>query len=170
MSLYEQSVPQLKKMLTNLSVWMDTAAAHADKKKFDVNVLASARLAPDQYPLTRQIQSCCDAAKFAAARVGAKEPPKNPDTETTFDELRARIKSTIAFLDTVKSSDFEKAESRTVPLTFMEGKGLIAADYLNELALPNFYFHLVTAYSILRHNGVDIGKMVFIGSINLKDL
>ena len=134
-----------------------------------MNVLASARLAPDQYPLTRQVQSSCDSAKFAAARLSGKEAPKHPDTETTVDELRARIKSCIAFLDTVSAADFKGAETKDVALPFLEGKLIKGADYVNQMALPNFYFHVTHAYAILRHNGVELGKMQFIGHMNVFD-
>lgn len=170
MSLYQASVPQFKKMLNNLDKWLDAAVAYATKKSFEPSVLLTSRLAPDQYALTRQIQACCDAAKFAAARLTGKEPPKNPDTETTLDELRARIRSTLEFLDTVTEADFADTKGRVIELPFMPGKALTAADYLNEMALPNFYFHVTTAFAILRHNGVDIGKMAFIGSLNLRDV
>jgi hypothetical protein len=169
MSLYEASIPQLKKMLNNLDKWLEVAVAHATKKSFDPSVLLAARLAPDQYPLTRQIQSCCDGAKFAAARLTGKEAPKHPDTETTLDELHARIRSVVAYLDTFTEADFADAKGRIIELPFMPGKTLTAGDYLNEMALPNFYFHVTTAYAILRHNGVDLGKMNFIGSLNLHD-
>jgi len=170
MSLYAVSVPQLKKMLANLDRWLDAGVALAKEKKFETTVLANARLAPDQYPLVRQVMSACDAAKFAGARLAGKEAPKHPDTETTLEEVRPRIKAVIAFLDTLKESDFVGAEKRIVPLQFMEGKGLAATDYLVELALPNFYFHVATAYAILRHNGVSLGKSDYIGSMNVRDL
>ena len=178
MSLYQASVPQLKKMLNNLDKWLDAAVAHAAKKSFDPAVLLEARLAPDQYPLTRQIQACCDGAKFTAARLAGKEAPKHPDTETTLDELRARIRSVVEYLDTFTEADFESPRTGTeaiggkmnwVTLPFMPGKKLSAGDYLNEMALPNFYFHATTAFAILRHNGVDIGKIAFLGSLNLQD-
>ena len=169
MSLYEASVPQLKKMLNGLDTWLEAAVAHAQKKSFDPSVLLSARLAPDQYPLTRQIQSSCDIAKFAAARLTGKEAPKHPDTEQTVDELRARIRACVSFLDTFTAADFEGAAKRLIDLPFMPGKALHGTDYLNEMALPNFYFHVTTAYAILRHNGVPLGKMNFIGSLKLVD-
>ena len=169
MSLYQASVPQLKKMLNNLDKWLDAAVAYAAKKSFDPAVLLTSRLAPDQYPLTRQIQACCDGAKFTAARLAGKEAPKHPDTETTLEELRARIRSTLEFLDTITEADFADAKGRMIELPFMPGKVLTAADYLNEMALPNFYFHVTTAFAILRHNGVDIGKIAFIGSLNMRD-
>jgi hypothetical protein len=169
MSLYQASVPQLKKMLNNLDKWLDAAVAHAAKKSFDPAVLLEARLAPDQYSLTRQIQACCDGAKFTAARLAGKEAPKHPDTETTLDELRARIRSVLEYLDTFTEADFAEAKERIIALPFMPGKTLTSGDYLNEMALPNFYFHVTTAYAILRHNGVDVGKIAFIGSLNLRD-
>ena len=170
MSLYEASVPQLKNMLTNLDKWLEKSVAFAKEKSFDPNVLATARLAPNQYPLIKQVQSACDSAKFCAARLTAKEPPKHPDTEQTMDELRARIKACVSFLDTVTAADFKGAETRVVGLPFMPGKGLLAGDYLNTMALPNFYFHITHAYAILRHNGVDVGKIDYIGALNLRDL
>ncbi|MEO8875399.1 MAG: DUF1993 domain-containing protein, partial [Polyangiaceae bacterium] len=154
MSLYNASVPQLSKMLKNLDSWLKQGATVAKEKKFETTVLTEARLFPDQYPLVRQVQAACDAAKFAAARLGNREPPKHADIEKTFDELHARIQSVIDYLGTFTAKDFEGADQRVVPLSFTPGKGLLAGDYLNELALPNFYFHLTTAYAILRHNGV----------------
>ena len=169
MSLYEASVPQLKKMLDNLGKWLETAASHAQKKSFDPNSLLTARLAPDQYPLVRQIQSACDGAKLAAARLTGKEAPKHADTEQTMDEIRARIHACTAYLDTFKAADFAGAETRTIELPFLEGKVLSGNEYLFAMVLPNFYFHVTTAYAILRHNGVDIGKRDFIGSLELRD-
>src|SRR4051794_32446425 len=118
MSLYEASVPQLKKMLTNLDKWLETSVAHAQKKSFDPNVLCTARLAPDQYALVRQVQAACDSAKFAAARLTGREAPKHPDTEQTIDELRARVRAVIAYLDTFSAADFTGAKDRLVELPF----------------------------------------------------
>ena len=170
MSMYTASIPQMSKLLTAMNGWLDKAVAHATAKKLDPNVFASERLIADMYPLARQVQSACDSAKFIGARLSGKEAPKNPDTETTIDELKARIASTLAFLSTVTEADFKDADKRIVPLSFMPGKGLKAADYLNELQLPNFYFHLTTAYNILRRNGVDIGKTDYMGRLNLIDV
>ena len=169
MSLYEQSVPYFTKMLTNLDAWLTKGTAYAQKKSFEPNVLASARLAPDQYPLVKQVQSACDAAKSAGARLTGKEPPKHPDTETTIDELHARIKTCIAYLNTLTPADFAGAESRKIALPFLEGKLLSAHAYLYELTYPNFYFHVTTAYAILRHSGVDLGKMDYIGGLTFLD-
>jgi hypothetical protein len=169
MSLYDASVPQFKKMLTNLDKWLEGSIAFALKKSFDPNVLLQARLAPDQYPLVRQIQAACDGAKFTASYLAGKPPPKHPDTEQTMDEIRARIRTCVSYLETFTAADFDGAETRVIELPFLPGKITVGSDYLTEMGLPNFYFHVTTAYAILRHNGVDLGKRDFIGSLNLKD-
>ncbi len=169
MSLYETTVPQFIKMLQNVERWLGKAEAHAKAKKFEVDTLLQARLAPDQYPLVRQIQSACDGAKFGAARLSGKEAPRNPDTEQTWAEIQKRIAGTIEFLQSCKSEDFEGADKRLIALPFLEGKLLLGSDYLAEMVLPNMYFHLTTAYAILRHNGVDLGKMDYLGSLKLRD-
>jgi len=165
MSLYEASVPQMKKMLQNLGRWLELATKYATDKGFDPNVFAGARLAPDQYPLTRQVQSSCDTAKFTAARLTGIEAPSHPDTEQTMDELRARVRTAVAYLDTVDPKAFAGAETRRVVLPFLEGQYMSGADYLTEMAFPNFYFHVTTAYAILRHNGVNLGKRDYIGAL-----
>jgi hypothetical protein len=170
MSLYAQTIPQVSKMLHNLELWLDKAEAHAKAKSFEVDTLLAARLAPDQYPFVRQVQSGCDAGKFLAARLSGKEPPKHPDTEQTVAEIRARIASARAFVDSIKEADLKDAETKMVPLSFMPGKGLTGGDYASEMGLPNFYFHLTTAYAILRHNGVDLGKRDYMGGMNIKDI
>jgi len=169
MSLYP-CVPQFTKMLDNLDKWLTKAEEHAKAKSFDPNVLCAARLAPDQYQLTRQVQAACDAAKFAAARASGKAPPAHPDTETTMEQLHARVQSVVEYLRTFQASDFEGAETRLVPLSFMPGKGMKSDDYMMEMAVPNFYFHINMAYAILRHNGVPVGKIDYIGSITLQDM
>jgi len=169
MTLYASAVLQPKKMLASLDRWLEAGIAFAEKKSFDPSVLLSARLAPDQYPLLKQVQAACDSAKFPAARLAGKEPPKHPDTEQTMSEIRARIATCIGYLDSLSDADYVGAETRRVELPFLEGKVIIGSDYLCEMALPNFYFHLVTAYSILRHNGVDLGKRDFIGGLTLHD-
>lgn len=163
------STAPLRKMLLNLDAWIGKALAHAEARKFDPSVYLTARLAPDQYPLPRQIQAACDAAKSAAARLSGQEPPKHPDVETTIPELRARIATVVAYLDTFTPADFEGAEARAIALPFLQGKVMSGADYVTEMALPNFYFHVVTAYAILRHCGVDLGKTDYIGSLSLRD-
>jgi len=169
MSMYPQ-ISQLVKMLSNLSAWLDKAVTQAEARGYDPVVLLTCRLAPDQHPLTRQIQIACDSAKFAGARLADKEAPKHEDTEVTYDELKARISATLEFLKTLEATDFEGRESATIELPFLPGKGVKGADYLKDFVLPNFYFHLTTAYSILRHNGIDVGKRDFIGSMPLFDV
>jgi hypothetical protein len=170
MSLYPLAVTQSTKMLGNVEKWLDKAVAFAEAKKFDPNTLLDARLAPDMFPLVRQIQSICDGAKLTAARLTNKEVPKHPDNEKTIDELRARIASVKEILATFKEEDFAGAEDRVVPLAFMPGKGLRGRDYYFEMQTPNFYFHLTAAYAILRHNGVELGKFDFIGSVPFIDV
>lgn len=169
MSLYDEIVPVLSSKLAAMDGWLDKAVEHATAKKFDPSVLVTARLAPDQFAFARQVQSACDHTKFAAARISGKEPPKNPDTEQTIEELKARIATARAYLETFSRADFEGAEQRLVPMFFMPGKAMKAPDYLREYVLPNFYFHATTAYAILRHNGVDVGKRDFIGRLTLQD-
>ncbi len=163
-------VAQSSKMLQNLDRWLDKATAHATAKKFEPAVLLQARLAPDQYPLVRQIQAACDSVKFLAARFAGKDPPKHPDTETTFDELRTRIKAVVEYANSFSDKDFEGCETRAIPLGFMPGKGLTGADYAVQMSIPNTYFHITTAYAILRHNGVDVGKTDYMGSLPLIDV
>ena len=167
MNAFDLTVPQLAKTLRNLDNWMKAAETHATNKKFPVDNLIHARLAPDQFTFVRQVQSACDNAKFIPGRLTGKEWPTHPDTETTFAELHTRIASVQSFLDTFKREDFAGAEERKITLPWTEGKWMTGAEYLSEFALPNFYFHVVTAYAILRHNGVDVGKMDFLGPINL---
>ncbi|HTR00670.1 MAG TPA: DUF1993 domain-containing protein [Candidatus Acidoferrum sp.] len=164
-----QSILQFKKMLTNIDNCMAKAEALAAAKKFDVNVLANYRLAPDMYPLIRQVQSFCDTAKFAAAYLSKQTPPKHEDNETTFAELRARIGKVVSYLDGFKAADFAGYASVKVAPGWAQGKWLTGEEYLEEIAVPNFYFHVMIAYAILRHAGVDVGKMDYMGSINLKD-
>ncbi len=162
---HDDAIRLFAKMLRNLEHWMEKAAAHARAKSFDVDVLAHARLAPDQYDFVRQVQSACDQAKYAAAYLGGKPPPSHPDTEQTFAELRARIDTCVAFLETVRPKDLAGAEERKVSPPWLGGRWLRGDDYLVHVAIPNFFFHATTAYAILRHNGVDLGKMDFVGSL-----
>jgi hypothetical protein len=169
MSLYAATIPQFVKVLKNVDSWLEKSATHAKTKGYDADQLLTSRLAPDQYPLVRQIQSACDGAKFTAARLTGKEAPKHADTEKTVPEVRQRIASCISYLETFNEAEFKGAEDRTVLLPFLEGKVVSGRDYVNEMTLPNFYFHATTAYAILRHNGVDLGKRDFIGSLNVRD-
>lgn len=166
--LYEMTVPQFKKMLGNLSLILDKGAQYAEAKKFDVSVLLNARLAPDQFNLIRQVQIACDTAKLGAARLSGKEAPAHEDKETTLPELKARIESTVSFLNTVTATDFQGAEERKVSQPRWEGKWLTGKEYAIHHAIPNIYFHITTAYSILRHNGVDVGKKNYLGEMPYK--
>jgi uncharacterized protein len=170
MSIYSSLVPQLTKMLQNLDRWLTAAEDHAKAKSFDPAVLLVARLAPDQYALTRQIQAVCDGAKFTCARLSGKTPPSHPDTETTVEQLHARIRTVVEYLGSFSAADFEGAEAREIVLPFMPTKAMKGADYLSEMALPNFYFHVAHAYAILRHNGVPLGKQDYIGSLTWHDV
>jgi uncharacterized protein len=167
--LYDLTVPQFTKMLQNLARFFDKAAAHADQKKFDVNVLLQSRLAPDQFPLVRQVQVACDTAKLATARLTGREAPSHPDTEQTLDQLRARVESTIAYLSTATREDFAQAAERRITQPRWNGRSLSGAEYAVQHALPNFYFHVTTAYALLRHNGVDLGKMDYLGALPFRD-
>jgi hypothetical protein len=165
-SMYSMSVPIFAKTLGNLSAILDKAAAHAAARKIDPAVLLGARLYPDMFPLTRQVQLATDFAKGSAARLAGQEPPKYDDSETTIDQLKARIARTIEFLQGFRPDQFEGAETREVSLrirdTVQKYAGLA---YISHVALPNFFFHATTAYDILRHNGVELGKRDFIGTV-----
>jgi len=163
------AVFQMRKMLVNVEAWLDKAMVCAKARSFDSGVLLLARLAPDQLPLVRQVQSACDRAKYAAARLAGREAPRHPDDEQTVQELRARIQTCLAYLDTFFPADLLGGESRLVEIPFLDGKAMRGSDYLRELALPGFYFHVITAYSILRHNGVDLTMRDFIGAVALLD-
>jgi hypothetical protein len=164
MSLYEISVPQFIKMLGNMDKWFDKAEAYAASKKFDTAVLVNARLAPDQFPLAKQVQIATDAAKFTVVRLTGKEAPSWKDDETTLAQLRERIQKAIAFLQTVTPADFEGAATRVVARP--DGSKILGLDQLVEHGIPTFYFHVMTTYSILRHNGVDLGKVDYLAGAN----
>jgi hypothetical protein len=157
------TISQFRRMLGNLDRWIEMATQHAAAKNFEADVLAVARLAPDQFTFVQQVQSACDAAKFAAAYLSGKPAPSHPDTETTLTELRGRIGKCAAFLDALEESDFTGAEERRVAPPWMEGHSVRGDHYLLRLSVPNFYFHVTTAYDILRHNGVELGKRDFVG-------
>ena len=157
MNLFDATVPIFTKHLTGVNKWLDKTAAFADLKKFDMETLLGARLAPDQYPLIKQFQAACDQAKYTCAKLAGKEPPSHPDSEKTFADIRARLKTVIDYMATFKREDFVGAEDRACKHSWMPG-ALRGGDYLDHFSLPNFHFHLTTAYAILRHNGVDLGK------------
>ncbi len=166
--MYFQMLGQFKKHLGQLDKWLEAAARFAEAKKFDSAVWLGTRLAPDQFPFSRQVQAVCDTAKLTASRLTGKEAPKNEDNEKTIEELRARIASTLAYLDTFSAADFEQAAKREITQPRWEGKKMTGANYFLEHAVPNFYFHITTAYAILRSNGVDVGKRDFLGPLTFE--
>jgi len=164
-SMYQASAPRFARLLRNLSAILAKAQAHADAKKLDAAALTGYRLFPDMFPLTRQVQIACDTAKGAVARLAGMEPPKHEDTEQSFADLQARIAKTLDFVESVKADKIDGSETREVVLKMRAGElRLKGLDYLLSHAYPNFYFHVTTAYNILRHNGVEIGKRDFVGS------
>jgi hypothetical protein len=164
-SMYGMSVGQFLPMLASLRKILDKAAANAKTRKFETNVLVNARLAPDMFTLARQLQLTCDFAKNSSARLAGLEAPRFEDNETTFDELQARIDKTVAYLKTIPAAAIDGQEERDIKIPLrdrtLEMKGL---PFVQNWVLPNFYFHAVTAYNILRHNGVDLGKQDYLGS------
>jgi hypothetical protein len=166
--MYFETIQQMKKMLGQLDKWLDAATAFAQKKSFDPNVFIGLRLSPDQFPLARQVQSTCDTVKLAAARLAGKTPPSHPDTEQTIDELHARVRSVIAYLDEFTAKDFDAAATRVITQPRWEGKVMSGADYFREHVTPNFYFHLTHTYAILRHNGVEVGKRDYLGTLTMR--
>ena len=164
-SMYQASAPRFANTLNNLAAILDKAKAHATAKKIDEQVMLSLRLYPDMFALARQVQIACDSAKGAVARLAGVEIPKHEDTEKTFDELKERIAKTLAFIATVKAAQIDGSEEKEVVLK-LQGRDVPfkGMQYLLGFAWPNFYFHTVTAYDILRHNGVEIGKQDFIGT------
>lgn len=163
--IYELTVTQFIKTLKNLDSFLDKAAGYADSKKFDVEVLLQSRLAPDQFNLIRQVQIACDTAKLGASRLTGKAAPSHDDSEKTLAEVKARIQSTIAYLESFKPEDYKNAATTTVTQPRWEGKTLTGNEYVIHHMIPNLYFHVTTAYSILRHNGVDVGKKDFLGAM-----
>ncbi len=169
MHIYDLTVPQLAKTLRTVDRWLTLASTHAQSAQLPIETLLTARLAPDQFAFVRQVQAVCDNAKLLCGRLAGKEWPSHPDTETTIDELRARITSVLGYLDTFSREDLEHIDDRRIRLPWMkEDEWLTAPDYLVQFALPNFYFHVVTAYAILRHKGVPLGKTDFIGGLTIQ--
>lgn len=166
--LYELTIPQFTKTLKNLNAILAKADNYARTKNFDVQILLNDRLAPDMFNLIRQVQIACDTAKLCAARLSGKEAPANDDSEKSFDEIKKRIEGTIQYLETFNEKDFVDAENRTITQPRWEGKFLTGKEYVIQHALPNLYFHVTTAYAILRHNGVDVGKKDYLGELPFK--
>ena len=164
LTMYQASIPAFVRMLDNLSAILDKAAAHAEAKKIDPAVFMNARLAPDMFPLSRQVQIATDMVKGCAARLAGIEVPRYEDNETTFAELQARIDKTKAFIQSVNASQIDGSEERQITLKFGSRElSFLGQAYLLDFVLPNFHFHLSMTYAILRHNGVEIGKKDYIG-------
>ena len=165
-SLYAASVPVFRQLLGSLAAVLEKAEAHAQERRIEPDALLQARLYPDMFPLAKQIQIATDFAKGASARLAGVEPPRYEDAERTFTELQQRITRTLGFIDSLRQADVEAGATRAIT----HGSGERArhfddgARYLTHFALPQFYFHVTTAYAILRHNGVPIGKRDFIGT------
>jgi hypothetical protein len=164
-TMYSAAVPMMKTLLGALSANLDKAAAFAEAKKIDPAVLLGARLAPDMFPLTRQVQIACDMARGGALRLAGREVPSVPDTEASIDELKARIAATLAVIDSIPAGDIDGSEDRKVVLKMRAGEMEFTGQrYLIGFVIPNLTFHCATAYNILRHNGVEVGKRDFLGS------
>ena len=165
-SMHSASVPVFVRMLGNLLDWLDKAEAHAAAKKFDAAVLLGMRLAPDMLPFTKQIQIACDAAKFGVSRLAGVEAPKFEDTEATLEELRERVRKTIAYVKSVPAAQIDGTEDKDVNVPRRDGTITLKGEpYLKHYVLPNFYFHVTTAYALLRHNGVQLGKGDYLGAL-----
>jgi len=163
--MYFEMFGQFKKELRQLDQWLEAAAAHAKTRSFDPNVFLTTRLSPDQFAFTRQVQIACDTAKLAASRLTGKAAPTHEDKEATLDELRARVASTLTYLDEFSAKDFEGAATCVVSQPRWEGETMTGANFFLEHALPNFFFHLTHVYALLRHNGVNIGKRDYLGPL-----
>jgi hypothetical protein len=168
--MYYLAIAQCTQAVKNIEAWLNKAEEHAAAKNFDVGVLMTGRLAPDMKPFIYQVQSACDYLKAAAAWLSGQKPPKHEDTEQTIDEVRARVRKTVAFVESVAEAHYVDAAGRRVSLSFAPaGKVLVGPDYLLQMTIPNVYFHVAMAFAVLRHNGVDVGKMDFLGPINWVD-
>jgi hypothetical protein len=166
-SMYQASVPLMVKMLTNLKAILQKASAHAKAKKIDESALLNARLFPDMFVFTRQVQIACDTARGAAARLAGQEPPSHEDNEQSFAELISRIDRSLDYLATLKPQQIDGSETREIVRPVRgEPKKFTGINYLLQNALPNFFFHVTTAYAILRHNGIEIGKYDYIGALD----
>ena len=164
-TMHSASVPVFARMLGHIGHWLDKAEAHAAAKKFDSSVYLAARLAPDMLPFTRQIQIACDAAKFAVARLAGVEAPKFEDNEANFADLRERIRKTIDYVQSVPASKIDGTEDKDVTVPRRDGSLTVKGEvYLKAMAMPNFYFHVTMTYALLRHNGVDVGKIDYLGA------
>ncbi len=170
MSMTAASIPVFETGLNALSAILDKAEAYAQAKQIDPAVLLNARLAPDMFTLTRQVQSACDQAKNGSSRLAGIDPPRYEDNESTIAELKARLSKTIAFVKSLDTGKIDESADReiTFPLGGRNKGHMKGSDYLHHFVVPNFYFHVTTAYDILRHNGVEIGKRDFIGVVPIR--
>ena len=170
-SMSQTSLPVFEIGLNAVSGVLDKAAAYAAAKKVDPAVLLGWRLAPDMFALARQVQVACDQAKNGAARLAGAEPPKFEDTETSLDQLKARIARTVTYIKTLDAKAIDASADREITFPLGPTKGQMkGGDFLNHFVLPNFYFHLTAAYAIVRHCGVELGKRDFLGAIPIKRL
>jgi uncharacterized protein len=161
--MYTETFAQMKKQLGQLDKWLGTASEYAKLRGFDPNVFLILRLAPDQFPLVRQVQICCDTVKLAASYLSGRPAESHSDTEQTLEELQHRARSVITYLEGFAAKDFAAAAGQVVSQPRWKGEWMTGADYFIQHAIPNFYFHLTTAYAILRHNGVTLGKRDYLG-------
>lgn len=168
-NLYYQAISQCTQALKILLVCLDKAEQHAAAKKYDVGVLMSSRLAPDMLDFVYQVQSACDYVKGGAAWLSGQKPPKHEDNEKTIAEVRERLQKTIAFTESVKESQYAAAAEQRVGFSWAPGRVMVGPDYLLQMTIPSVYFHVCMAYAILRHNGVDVGKMDYLGPLALVD-
>ena len=167
--MYYPVVSQCAQSLRQIEAWLDKAEQIALDRHFDVAVLLNGRLAPDMKPFIYQVQSACDYVKAAAAWLSGQKPPKHEDKEQTVDELRARVRKTVEFVESVTEDEYQGAADRRVSLSWAPGKVIAGESYLLQMTIPNVYFHIAMAYAVLRSGGVDVGKMDFLGAINLVD-
>ena len=164
-SMYSFSAPVFARMLGNLLTWLEKAEAHAQAKKWDVNQLLTARLAPDMLPFSAQIQIASDAAKLGVARLAGVEAPKFADEEKTLTELKERVRKTIAFVQSVPAAKLEGTEDKDITVPVRDRSLVFKGEvFLKSFSLPNFFFHVTTTYALLRHNGIELGKMDYLGA------
>jgi uncharacterized protein len=167
---FSRSIVQCAQSLKNLELCLQKAERYAQARHFDVGVLMTGRLAPDMQPFIYQVQSACDYVKHAVGWLSGEAPPKHEDNETTIHEIRERISKTVAYVDSVSPAAYGDAAVQKIKLPWAPGKVIGGEDYLLQVAIPNIYFHIAMAYAILRHNGVDVGKMDFLGPMRFVDV
>ena len=167
--MYYEAISQCTQSLKLVEGWLNKTVAFAEAKNVDVDSILNGRLAPDMKPLIYQVQSACDYVKAGAAWLSGQRPPEHEDNENTVEELRARIRKTVDFAQSVPQEQYQGAAGRKVSLSWAPGKVLGGKDYLLQMTIPNVYFHIAMVYAILRNSGVDVGKMDFLGAVNFVD-